>query len=93
VRITYIPWIPKDGYEIAPANPEEFCDFEAAHMVDWPVYAEMFARIPEFGSETKRIVTDVSVQEYKVIEDSATKLWMPISMYIYKLLIEGRLSV
>jgi hypothetical protein len=82
-------------YEIEPMDePAEICEFlEAAHMDNGPLFAEMFARIPEFGSETKRILTDVSPQEYKIIEDSATKLGMAVWMYIDKLLVEGRLSV
>jgi hypothetical protein len=90
----YIFNINEDIEEIGEADPEEICEcLQEAHKTHLPLFAEMFARVPEFGSESTRIVTTLSAQNYKIVEDSASKLGMSTRTYIDKLLVEGSSSV
>ncbi len=59
----------QSDWEITPADPAEICEILGAiGMTNSPLYPKMFARIPEFGSESKRIVTTLSAHLYKLVE-------------------------
>jgi hypothetical protein len=79
---------------ISPANPEDICEFlQEADKLDLPLYTEMFARVPKFGSQHRRVATTLREKHYKRIEEIASKREMTAEAYINKFLVEGSLSV